>query len=246
MSILGKVLEILFMKLPALTNGIILDRYKRFFADIELEDGTLVTAHCPNTGSMRGCWEPGARVQISHSDNPRRKLAWTLERVDMGQGWLGVNTHRTNPVVVEGILHGRIQGLSGYKTLQTEVTCDHEGERSRLDIFLSEGPGADAYVEVKNVTLLDGNAVSFPDAVTSRGLKHLKTLHWLLKQGYRAVMLFAVNRPGGDHFEPADETDPAYGQALREVAAAGVELIAVRIKHTRDGMEIGEEIPIRL
>ncbi len=103
------------MKLPPLTNGIILKRYKRFLVDVEFEDGVCVTAHCPNTGSMRRCWKPGARVQLSYSDNPRRKLAWTLERVDMGAGWIGVHTGRSNPVIGEGLRAGGIDTMAGYR-----------------------------------------------------------------------------------------------------------------------------------
>ena len=136
------------MQLPPLTNGAILRRYKRFLADVELEDGTLVTAHCPNTGAMTSCWEPGAPIQLSHSDNPRRKLAWTLERVDMGQGWIGVNTMRTNPVIAEAIESGVIPSLAGYGVLRREERLEpSKHPRSRVDIHLSEGGQADAFVE---------------------------------------------------------------------------------------------------
>ncbi len=134
------------MQLPPLTNGRILSRYKRFLADVELGDGSQVTAHCPNTGRMTGCWAPGAPVQLSFSDNPKRKLAWTLERVDMGAGWVGVNTARTNSVVAEAITEGRVLALSGYQRLQREVRFDVPGHpASRLDLLLSEGGGLDAW-----------------------------------------------------------------------------------------------------
>ncbi|MES9956115.1 MAG: sugar fermentation stimulation protein SfsA, partial [Sedimenticola sp.] len=109
------------MLLPPLTRGRIIKRYKRFLADVVLDDGSQVTAHCPNTGSMRGCWEPDAPVQLSHSDNPKRKLAWTLERVDMGKGWVGVNTARTNAVVAEAVIEGKVPSLAGYEQLKREV-----------------------------------------------------------------------------------------------------------------------------
>ncbi len=134
------------MQLPPLTNGRILRRYKRFLADVELDDGTLVTAHCPNTGRMTGCWVAGAAVQLSFSNNPKRKLAWTLERVDMGMGWVGVNTARTNSVVAEAILAGRVPSLVGYRKLQREVRFSLPGHpASRLDLQLSEGERADAW-----------------------------------------------------------------------------------------------------
>ncbi len=235
------------MQLPPLTNGRILRRYKRFLADVELGDGSLVTAHCPNTGSMKGCWEEGAAVQLSHSDNPKRKLPWTLERVDMGAGWIGVNTGLVNAVMTEGIELGRIPGLTGYRRLRREVTIELDGHpRSRLDIGLYDGPGADALVEVKNVTLLDGSCLRFPDAVSERGRKHLDLLRALKHGGRRAVMLYAMNRPEGECFAPARDIDPAYAERLTEVAAAGVEVLAVRLRHLEQSIETGELLRVEL
>ncbi len=232
------------MNLPELTNGNILKRYKRFLADVELADGRRITAHCPNTGSMRGCWEPGAPVQVSHSDNPRRKLAWTLERVDMGQGWIGVHTGRTNPVIGEALREGRIHGLSGYTTVRDEAAFIVPGfPRARFDFFLADGTRPDAWVEVKNVTLWDGEYLRFPDAVTERGRKHLELLAEACRQGCRGIMIYALNRPEGNRFAPADEIDPAYGATLRQVVReAGVEVIALRIRHLGQAMQVAESI----
>ena len=234
------------MELPPLVNGWILDRYKRFFADVELEDGRRVTAHVPNTGRMTGCWSPGAPVQLSHSDNPRRKLEWTLERVDMGAGWIGVNTHRVNAVVAEGIAAGEVPALAGYGTLKREVTPRALPGSSRLDLLLDDGPAEITYVEVKNVTLLLGDALCFPDAVTQRGRKHLFELARLREMGYRAVILFALNRPEGTFFRAADEIDPRYAAALQEVADKGVEVIALRLRHTPTGIEAAGPVPVCL
>ena len=236
------------MQLPPLTDGIIQRRYKRFLSDVELADGRLVTAHCPNTGSMRTCWQPGARVQLSHSDNPRRKLAWTLERVDMGQGWIGVHTGRTNQVIGEGLRGRMIETLNGYARVRGEAVCPHADlPRTRFDFLLSDGMGPDAWIEVKNVTLLEGDCLRFPDAVTDRGRKHLQVLAQLRRQGARAVMIYALNRPEGSCFSPADEIDPAYGASLRQaVQDAGVELLALRIRHTRQTMEVAEEVEVVL
>jgi sugar fermentation stimulation protein A len=235
------------LQLPPLTDARILRRYKRFLADVELADGTLVTAHVPNTGTMATCWEAFAPVQLSHSANPRRKLAWTLERVDMGAGWVGVHTGRTNPVMAEAIAAERIPRLTAYRTLRREVAYAPPGHpRGRLDIGLYDGPGADALVEVKNVTLLDGDCVRFPDAVSERGRKHLDLLHALVAEGRRGVILFAVNRPEGGRFAPAWSVDPAYARRLVEVAAAGVEVLAVRIRHTATAMQAGELLPVDL
>ena len=235
------------MQLPPLTQGHILKRYKRFLADVELADGQVVTAHCPNTGSMFGCWEPGAPVQISHSDNPRRKLSWTLERVDMGQGWVGVHTGRTNPVVEEALRTGLIDRLADYPSIRREVGFSCNGERSRFDFLLAGGERPDAWVEVKNVTLWQGRGLGFPDAVTLRGRKHLELLAQACGQGYRGVMVYALNRPEGEYFCPADDIDPEYGRTLRRVVKeAGVELIAVRIGHDEASMSVIGEVPVVL
>jgi sugar fermentation stimulation protein A len=235
------------MELPPLTEGRILTRYKRFLADIELPDGRVVTAHCPNTGSMQGCWSPGAPVQISHSDNPKRKLAWTLERVDMGNGWVGVHTGRTNPVVEEAVRADVIPLLSGYTSIRREVVFSPSGfERARFDLFLSAGKRPDAWVEIKNVTLWQNDALAFPDAVTQRGRKHLQLLSAACAQGCRSVMVYALNRPEGSCFRPADEIDPAYGKALRSAVARGVEVVALRIEHLSQGMRVAGKVPGRL
>ncbi len=235
------------MLLPQLTDGRIIKRYKRFLADVVLSDGREVTAHCPNTGSMQGCWEPDAPVQLSHSDNPKRKLAWTLERVDMGNGWIGVHTGRTNPVIEEAVSQGWVPQLDGYSCIRREVMFEADGyERSRFDLFLSEGSAADAWVEVKNVTLWQGDAMTFPDAVTARGLKHLNLLQEACRQGYRGVMVYALNRPEGDYFRPAEEIDPAYAETLRKVVENGVEVIALRIQHHADSMQVSDEVAVVL
>jgi sugar fermentation stimulation protein A len=236
------------MQLPPLINGVILKRYKRFLADIELPDGEVVTAHCPNTGSMLGCWQPGAQVQISHSDNPKRKLAWTLERVDMGQGWIGVHTGRTNPVIEEAVSAGRIEQLNGYRSIRREVKYQpSSGENARFDLFLTEGERPDAWVEVKNVTLWQGGDLCFPDAVTLRGRKHLELLAAACGQGYRGVMIYALNRPEGACFKPADEIDPGYGDTLRHVVYdAGVEVLALRIAHGADSMQVEGAVEVVL
>ncbi|MEN8177027.1 MAG: DNA/RNA nuclease SfsA [Pseudomonadota bacterium] len=236
------------MNLPPLVNGIILKRYKRFLADVELEDGQRVTAHCPNTGSMRGCWQPGAPVQISHSDNPKRKLAWTLERVDMGQGWIGVHTGRTNSVIGEALREGRIHGLTGYQNIRSEVVFDPPGfDRCRFDFQLSQGLEPDAWVEVKNVTLWEGDRLLFPDAVTQRGRKHLELLAEACRTGHRGIMIYALNRPEGGTFSPADEVDPDYGATLRRVVRqGGVEVMALRVEHLEQALRVAETVDVDL
>jgi sugar fermentation stimulation protein A len=235
------------LELPPLVTGRILKRYRRFLADVLLDDGRSVTAHCPNTGSMRTCWAPGAPAQLSHSDDPRRKLRWTLERVDMGRGWVGVHTGRVNAVVAEALAAGRVGGLQGYAVLRREVPLRLEGlPPGRLDVGLFAGEGADALIEVKNVTLLEGECLRFPDAVTARGRKHLDLLLAAREAGWRTVMVFALNRPEGRCFAPAWEVDAAYAQRLAEVAAAGVEVRALRIRHDPGAMVVAGEVPWRL
>lgn len=235
------------MQLPPLVDGRILRRYQRFLADVELADGTLVTAHVPNTGRMTGCWEAGAPVQLSYNSDPRRRLVWTLERVDMGQGWIGVHTGRPNAVLAEGIAAGRIPSLAGYSQVRRELTYAPAGwAPGRLDIGLFKGPALAALVEIKNVTLLAGDRVLFPDAVSERGLKHLTLLRTALGEGYRAVILFAINRPEGHRFAPARDVDPRYADQLAQVAAAGVEPLAIRLRHTAKGLEVGEALPVEL
>lgn len=196
---------------------------------------------------MSGCWEPGAQVQLSFNDNPRRKLAWTLERVDMGSGWVGVHTGRTNAVIAEGIEAGWIPGLCGYAELRREVDFAPPGlPRGRLDMALSGGPGADALVEVKNVTLLDGDCLCFPDAVSERARKHLNLLLAAVERGHRGIVLFALNRPEGERFAPAWAIDPGYGKRLVEVVDRGVEVLAVRIRHSDIGLVAAENLPVDL
>lgn len=236
------------MQLPPLIDGIILKRYKRFLADVALTDGRVVTAHCPNTGSMRGCWRPGAPVQVSHSDNPKRKLAWTLERVDMGQGWVGVHTGRTNPVVGEALAAGCIPELRGFQKLRSEVVFEPPGfERARFDFQLSQGAGPDAWIEVKNVTLWEGGSLLFPDAVTLRGRKHLELLAEACRMGYRGIMIYALNRPEGEAFSPAEEIDPDYAATLRRVVReAGVEVIALRLTHEAQTLRVTDGVRVEL
>lgn len=233
------------MQLPPLWDGRILRRYQRFLAEVELRDGTRVTAHVPNTGRMTSCWTPGAPVQLSHHPNPQRRLAWTLERVDMGQGWVGVHTGRPNGVLAEAIAAGQVPSLAGYGRLRREFSYAPEGQaRGRLDLALLDGPQPDALVEIKNTTLLEGEKVLFPDAVSERGLKHLELLLSARREGYRAVILFAVNRPEGRCFAPAHAVDPRYAERLRQVAGAGVEPLAVRLRHTPTGIEVGETLAL--
>ena len=209
---------------PAFEEAIFIKRYKRFFADIELRDGSELTIHCPNTGSMKNCLTPGQPCWFSRSDNPKRKLPGTLEIITTTGGRLaGVNTARPNKLVVEAIENGLISELQGYDTLRTEVRYGEE--KSRIDILLAQGD-AQCFVEVKSVTLeAQGKQARFPDAVTSRGAKHLRELMHVVEQGQRGVLVFCVQLTDIEEVCAAEDIDPLYTQTLAEAIAAGVEVL---------------------
>jgi sugar fermentation stimulation protein A len=230
------------MKLPSpLYPGRLLRRYQRFLADVELDDGRIVTAHTPNTGSMLQCAVPDHRVLISAAANPLRKLPWTLELIEVNGSWVDTHTHRTNRVVEEGLRSGAIAEFVGYN-----VSAEVPYGDSRIDFFL-EREGEAILVEVKNVTLCSSPTLAcFPDAVTTRGQKHLRELAKARAAGCRAVIFFLVQRREATAFTPADAIDPRYGQILREVAAAGVEVLAYRSEVTPVTTTVGERIPVLL
>jgi sugar fermentation stimulation protein A len=221
-----------------LTPGRLIKRYKRFLADIET-DSKIITAHCPNTGSMRSCSTPGSRVYLSLSRNDKRKYPYTLEMVEDNQTWVGVNTARTNDLVAEAILNGKIKELAGADRLQREVrTSPH----SRLDLALTHGKQV-TYVEVKNCSLAQNSTAMFPDAVTSRGAKHLQELQGLVRQGHAACILFLVQRMDADRFLPANHIDPDYGRGLAEAAAGGVQVLVYQAEVTPIGIEVVRSLP---
>lgn len=231
------------MKLPALAEGALVRRYKRFLADIELPGRGVVTCHCPNPGSMKNCAPSGARVWVSTSEDPRRKLPHTWELVEVDGAMICVNTMRANPTVAEALRERRIDELLGYDSIRPEARL---ASGSRLD-FLLEGGGAPCYVEVKSVTLGVGDGVSaFPDSVTVRGAKHLRELAALREAGCRAVLLFCVARTDTSRVRPADEIDSAYGAVLREVVEAGVEVLAYRARIDVATMTLAERLPVVL
>lgn len=230
------------MKLPSpLLPGQLLRRYQRFLADVQLADGRVVTAHTPNTGSMLQCAVPGHQVLVSIAANPARKLGYTLELIRVNGHWVDTHTHRTNRVVEEALRDGSIAELAGYK-VTPEVRCG----ASRLDFGL-ERDGERVLVEVKNVTLLCGPDVAcFPDAVTTRGQKHLQELLSVHRQGARAVIFFLVQRGEATAFTPADRIDPEYGRLLREVVAGGVEVLAYQSIVTPETNRVGKRLEVKL
>lgn len=234
---------------PALQQGILLKRYKRFLADIETADGSMLTLHCPNTGSMLNCKEPGWRVWYSTSDNPKRKYRCTWELVENEDGELiGINTGRANQLVEEALQTGIVDELNGYETCRKEVRFG--SEKSRVDFMLrdaQEGNLADCYVEVKSVTLGMGSGQGlFPDAVTTRGQKHLRELIDVKARGQRAVLLFCVQHSGIREMAPADHIDADYGRLLRMAADAGVEILAYSAILSPREFRLSHGIPVKL
>lgn len=211
------------MKLPQpLYPGRLIRRYKRFLADVLLDSGETVTAHCPNSGSMKGCNLPGSPVYLSVSSNPKRKYPHTWELVESDGVWAGINTALPNRIVHEAIAAGEVPELAGYDAIRPEVPY---GTGSRIDLLLT-GQRPPCYVEVKNVTLMEGGRALFPDAVTTRGQKHLRELMEVVRSGGRGVIFFLVQRGDTASVAPADGIDPEYGRLLRLAVANGVESLA--------------------
>lgn len=227
-----------------LLPGTLIARYKRFFADVRLDSGELVTAHCPNTGSMLGCQEPGSRVWLSPADKPGRKLRYTWELVAPRPGVLvGIHTGRSNALVAEAIAGGVVRELAGYTRIRREVKFGREN--SRIDLLLSGDGLPDCYVEVKNVTAAVSAGIAlFPDAVSARGSKHLRELMHVVEQGRRAVIFFCAQRGDVNEVRPADAIDPRYGETLREALAAGVTALAYRAVVEPRTLRLQDPIPV--
>ncbi|MDH4580455.1 DNA/RNA nuclease SfsA [Pseudomonas sp. BN415] len=231
---------------PALEEGRLLKRYKRFLADVETSSGEQLTIHCPNTGSMLNCMSAGCRVWFSRSNNPKRKLPGTWEIAETPQGRLAcVNTARANALVEEALQAGIISELAGFSALKREVGYGLENSRADFRLDYPAGP---AFIEVKSVTLgFDGTPVAaFPDAVTQRGSKHLRELAVLAREGVRAVQLYCVNLSGVDAVRPAEEIDPAYAAALREAVAVGVEVLAYGVALTPEEVRVCRRLEVKL
>ena len=231
------------LTLPELLPGTLLKRYKRFLADIKLESGELITAHCPNSGSMTSRSEPGRCVYVSVQDRPERKLKYTWEIIEMPTSLVGINTLVPNRLVYQSLMTGQIHGFDEYDTIKTEVRV---GRHSRLDIMLSNVHGKQCYMEIKNCTLVDDGIAYFPDAITTRGRNHLIILEDLAAAGNRSVMFFLIQRMDAKFFRPADHVDPAYGKQLRKANASSVEIIIYDVKIDLQKICLGKRIPYQL
>ncbi len=233
------------MRYPSpLVEGTLLGRRVRFFADVRLDDGSEVVAMCANTGSLRGVLAVGGRVRLSRTSNPARKLAWTWEQALVGRTWVGVNTALPNRAVEEALGAGAVPCAAGRPEFRREVAFGREG--SRVD-FVLEGEGLPRLaLEVKNVSMAEGERALFPDSVTDRGRKHLRELAREVREGREAAVLFFVHRGDCGVLSPADAIDPAYGRALRWAARAGVKVLAHRAVLDRRGVRLGPAIRVDL
>lgn len=224
-----------------LIHGTLLRRYKRFLADVQLDDGTTVLAHCTNSGTMKSCLETGAEVFLTPVNDPKRKTRFTWEMIKIDGCWVGINTGVPNILAYEAIKNGEIPGLEGYTEVRREVRFGD----SRFDV-LAENDSEKCFVEVKNVSLKDGAYARFPDAVTLRGRKHLNTLVEVKKQNMRAVMLYIVQRSDVDIFAPAIAIDPDYAQALKTAVQAGVEVLVMQAEVTPLEIRLVRPLPLEI
>ncbi|BBD56330.1 DNA/RNA nuclease SfsA [Planktothrix agardhii] len=240
-----------------LESGVLLKRYKRFLADIQLTSGEVITAHCPNTGPMTGVCIPGNPVMVSYSPSKTRKYPYTWELIQLnsevdppiskgglgGLIWTGVNTALPNKIINLALTEKLFPSLGNYSEIRKEVPYGMN-LKSRVD-FLLKGKDKPIYLEVKNTTWSDGKIALFPDTVTERGQKHLKELIEVVKQGDRAVMLYFINRGDCTEFAPGDTADPVYGQLLREAILVGVEILPCRFEITPEGIKyLGLALPL--
>ena len=225
-----------------LLHGRLIKRYKRFMADVVLDSGETVTAHCANTGAMLGVQEPESEVWLSPARNPDRKLKYTWELIRIGDGMVGINTAHPNKIVAEAIEGGNIPELTGYGTLRREVKY---GENSRIDILLTEEGKPDCYVEIKNVHLMrEAGLAEFPDSVSTRAAKHQRELANMVKQGARAVTMYLCQRTDCDSFKLAGDIDPGYAAAVAAARKGGVEALCYACTLTPDAISIHRRLEI--
>lgn len=257
----------------SLIHGTLIKRYKRFLADVVLDDGTTITAHCPNSGSMMGLKAEGASVWLSTSNNPKRKLAYTWELADTGSSLVGIHSSDANAIVAEALEKRAITELSDYANIKREVYLTHSeqavskqsevhsgggfgdktpnqirkkhGEKSRIDFLLSSPNTPDCFVEVKSITLSRTEGLAeFPDAVTARGTKHLHELMHMAEAGKRAVILFVVQREDCHHFSIADDIDPIYAETFCNAVKNGVEALCYSCRITTERITLNKKLTI--
>ena len=224
-----------------LLRGHLIKRYKRFLADIDLEDGGLITAHCPNSGAMQGLSDPGTPIWVSHSPNPSRKLAYTWEMAEVNSTFVGVNTSHPNHLVTEALQAGRLPELQGFATLKREVSY---GKNSRIDILLTSPSGQLTYVEVKNVHLKRNNKAAFPSSVTARGAKHMRELGDMVTLGHQAYVVYVVQRNDCSVFEIAGDIDPYYQEETLKAFEKGVKPLVYACDMSPKGITLTHSYPL--
>lgn len=224
-----------------LVHGTLIKRYKRFLADVKLDDGTVVLAHCTNSGSMKSCLENDAEVYLTPVNDPKRKTKFTWEMIQINGGWVGINTGNPNKLAYEAISSDLIPELAGYNMVKREVKYGD----SRFDVY-AENDTEKCFVEVKNVSMKEGKYALFPDAVTTRGQKHLRTLMEVKSKGMRAVMLYIIQRVDVEIFAPAKSIDPEYAKLLKEAVDAGVEIIPMQAKVTPEKIVLIKKLTFEL
>jgi len=231
---------------PNLQTGFLVKRYKRFLSDIRLDDQSIITAHCPNTGPMTGLIRDDVLVAFSAHSKKERKLGYTLEMIWTDDTWVGTNTHTPNRLIREAFDSGKIEALSEYSTLKSEVNVGD----SRIDFYATKKTknGNDRekglYIEVKNVHLRRGNQALFPDTVTTRGARHLQTLIRLVQQGFGAMMIYVVQRQDCQSVSVASDLDPDYAVAFTQAMAAGVQFLGYACELSLDGITLSTQIPV--
>ena len=228
---------------PELIRSTLMHRYKRFLADVRLENGDIVTAHCPNSGSMKACCQPGRPVYLSCHDSPKRKLKYTWEIIAMPPSLVGINTQVPNRLVSKSIQAGRVKELEGYDHMAREVKIPGN---SRLDILLSKKDTDRCYLEIKNCTLVENGVAFFPDAVTHRGRRHLVEMQKLATSGCRCVMFYLIQRMDARMFEPAEHIDPAYSRELRRAAENGIEILVYDVHIDLKAIRLNRRLPYKL
>ena len=233
--------------MKGLVHARLIKRYKRFLADVRLDNDEIITVHCPNTGSMKNCVEENAEIWLLDSNNPKRKYRYTWEYLRTSRGHhIGVNAGKANQLVQSAIRDGLVEPLAGYDTIRPEVK--YGDENSRIDLLLQDSKKQDCYVEVKSVTLLEDPPSSgigyFPDAVSERGAKHLRELIKMSQSNARSVLFFCVQHTGIQEVRPADHIDREYGKLLREALASGVEVLAYKVRKSNKGFRLWRDLPV--
>ena len=230
------------MTMPPLYHGHLIKRYKRFLADIILDNNEIITAHVPNSGAMTSTIHEGCEVWVSYHNDPKRKLKYTLQLTDVGTGFICTNTNHANALILEAIHDRKIPQLCGYTSIKTEQKY---GQNSRIDILLSNETQR-CYVEIKSVTLKIDRSLAFPDAITTRGTKHLHELIRMKEEGYRAVMLYLAQRDDAKTFRIAQEIDPIYNKTLQEAIHKGVEVLVWQTTITTEAITLSNELLLTL